>query len=193
MAAFDFFDVLGGSVLAHAKPPVYGVRGGKTKNVVYSETPAGKVRSQIRGPDRYRLTLEWRRVTAAHLAAFLSWHQSYGGMQAAFLVDLPADLTDVPLGVMLRVRNPQKELEYRWVALGRYDVTVELREDIGLAILLDGSVLASGTAAGVLTTVLAVAAAVSGSAAVAGALTTAIPLAGTATGAATTAGDLTGV
>lgn len=191
MASFDFFDLLGGSILAHARRPVYQVQAGVVKNVVYSETPGGKGRSQVRGPDRRRLTLQWRRITAAHLAAFLAWHQSYGGRQQAFLIELPEDLTDVPPGVMLRVRTPQKELEYRWIALGRYDVVVELIEDLALAILLDGSVIASVTAVAALTTALPLTAAASAAAAAAAALTTAVTLLGAVTGSGSAAAPLT--
>lgn len=130
MAAFDFYTTADALLLAHPRKPSYPVEAAPTKNVVHSQTVGGKVRAQVRGSDRRRLVLRWPRITAAHLSSFLSWHASYGGMRQPFKVELPANLTDQPGGTRLRVRNPQAELEYAWIIADRYEVVVELIEDL---------------------------------------------------------------
>lgn len=130
MAAYDFYTTADALIFAHPRTPSYPVEVAPTKNVVHSRTVGGKVRAQVRGSDRRRLVLRWPRVTAAHLAGFLGWHASYGGMRQPFKIELPANLTDLPGGTKLRVRNPQLELEYAQIIADRYEVNVELMEDL---------------------------------------------------------------
>lgn len=130
MAAYDFYTTADALLLAHPRKPSYPVEVAPVKNVAHSETVGGKVRAQVRGSDRRRFTLRWPRITAAHLASFLSWHASYGGMRQPFKIELPANLTDLAGGTKLRARNPQAELEYAQIIADRYEVTVELIEDL---------------------------------------------------------------
>lgn len=130
MAAYDFYTTADVALLLHPRKPSYPVEAAPTKNVVHSTSVGGKVRAQVRGSDRRRLTLRWPRITAAHLGQLLAWHASYGGMRQPFTVELPANLTDLPGGTKLRVRNPQVELEYAQIVADRYEVHVELIEDL---------------------------------------------------------------
>lgn len=130
MAAFDFLTIANVLILTHPRMPSYVAVGASDKNVVYSETTGRIIRSQVRGADRIELSLTWRWITAAHLAGFLAWHATYGGMHSPFRVELPAGATALPAGARLKVRNRDRRLEYRWIAHERYEMTVELVEDL---------------------------------------------------------------
>jgi hypothetical protein len=124
MALYDFTTTADAALLTHVKPPVLPVEHAVVSNVAISQTVGGKVTSQIRGADRRRWVLTWRRVTATHLGYFTTWWASYGASKAAFKVQITAG------GTTVRVRCPQGSLEVREVADGRWDVVVELIEDL---------------------------------------------------------------
>ena len=136
MASFDFYTTADALILSHARPPSYRVTGSPQKNVVYSETVGGKVRSQVRGADRRKFALTWRSVHRSQLESFLAWHATYGGMRVPFLIEVPQGLTDLPAGSKLRVRNPDKELDYGWTAHEFYELTINLIEEVLSSIIL---------------------------------------------------------
>jgi hypothetical protein len=84
------------------------------------------------------MTLTWRWIVPAHLAGFLAWHHTYGAMQQPFFFELPGNLFDLSAGTRLQMRNPQEELEIAWLAHDRYEVVVELIEDLPTSIYVPG-------------------------------------------------------
>jgi len=136
MASFDFYTIADVLVLSHVRRPSYPVGGSPLKNVVYSETVGGKVRSEVRGADRRKFSLQWRMIHRTQLEAFLAWHATYGGMRVPFLIEVPEGLTDLPAGSKLRTRNEDKELLYRWIGHESYEVTVNLIEEVLSSIIL---------------------------------------------------------
>src|SRR3990172_3197093 len=136
MAAFDFYTTADASIMAHPRPPGYRATGSPQKNVVYSETVGGKVRSQVRGADRGRFTLRWGPITRAHLESLLAWHATYGSMRQPFLIELPQGLTDLAAGTKLRVRAPGKELPYECIGRELYQVMIDLIEEVLSSIIL---------------------------------------------------------
>ncbi|MBI4241122.1 MAG: hypothetical protein HY613_05345 [Candidatus Rokubacteria bacterium] len=139
MATFDFYTVGDVLIFAQARPPSYPVRLAPAANAAVGETIGGRIRTEVRGPDRKHLSLRWTWITAAHLASFLSWHATYGGMKAPFKIELPADLTELAGGSKLRVRSTSRDLQYAHIAFAHYDLQVELVEDLGTEVNIMGS------------------------------------------------------
>ena len=118
------------TLLGHARAPSSPLAAGRVSNVAIGTTVGGLVRTSVRGDDRRHLELRWRWVVPTHLLGFLSWWAIYGAMRRPFLVELPANLTDLAGGSTLRVRARGDQLQYRYVVADRYEVEVELIEDL---------------------------------------------------------------
>ncbi len=155
MTPWRFYDYPGYLIWTPSKPPVYGLQGGRLRNVASAETLGGRVRSERRGDDRLILSLEWRRLPLGDLVILDAIHASYGGNAAALRIEIPdGTLAGVLGGGLVPMRWPETRLDYTWVAHERYDVCVHLVEDVAKAIVMSGNIsqdnahlsIAAGTA-----------------------------------------------
>ena len=146
MSSWDFYTTAEALLVTQTRPPNFTLPVAYDEHVAVSQSLGGRIRSEVRGPDQRRITLRWDRMGSSQLGALLTWRATYGGARAPFKVELPAALTGAGSSTKVRVRCPKGGFRYAWEAEGRYQVTIELIEDVGVGDPVSGS-LGSGTVA----------------------------------------------